>query len=140
MSSSILRQIVQNVPFLTRKLVRKQSEFSTTISELLESTGMTQRELADKLGKQESYVSKMLSGWSNPTLKTIVEFEVALGVDIIEFKIKPNKHQIASFIFETAYGIQNKLNTEQQNLISISPIKVETEPYLKFVDCTPSAA
>ena len=49
---------------------------------------MTQRELAEKLGKQESYVSKILAGWSNPTLKTIVEFEVALGKDIIDFNLE----------------------------------------------------
>ena len=88
MNKSLLKRVVESISPDKRKFVKRQGEFAAKIDELLEQTGMTQRELAEKLGKQESYVSKILAGWSNPTLKTIVEFEVALGKDFIDFNNK----------------------------------------------------
>ncbi|WP_083694531.1 helix-turn-helix transcriptional regulator [Chlorobium sp. KB01] len=87
MSNSLFQKVVEQIPSVTKKYVERQGEFAVKVNELLESTGMTQRELADKLGKKESYVSRILAGWSNPTLKTIVEFEAALGKDIIDFQL-----------------------------------------------------
>ncbi|NTU95289.1 MAG: helix-turn-helix transcriptional regulator, partial [Bacteroidales bacterium] len=46
--------------------------------------------LAEKLGKKESYISRVLSGNANPTLKTIAELEVALGEDVISFNLPKN--------------------------------------------------
>lgn len=88
MNKSLLKRVVESISPDKRKFVKRQGEFAAKIDEILEQTGMTQRELAEKLGKQESYVSKILAGWSNPTLKTIVEFEVALGKDIIDFNLE----------------------------------------------------
>lgn len=93
MNTSFFQKFVEQIPPFTKKYVERQGEFAVKLSELLESTGMTQRELAEKLGKKESYVSRMLAGWSNPTLKTIVEFEVALGKDIVDFNLDVKKVQ-----------------------------------------------
>lgn len=94
MTKSLLKRVVESISLDKRKFVKRQGEFAAKIDELLESTGMTQRELAKKLGKQESYVSKMLSGWSNPTLKTIAEFEVALGKDIVDFNLESTARSV----------------------------------------------
>lgn len=44
---------------------------------------ISQRELAAKLGKSESYVSRVLGGGVNLTIKTIAQFEAALKADIL---------------------------------------------------------
>ena len=107
MTKSLLQSVVESISLDKRKFVKRQGEFAAKIDELLESTGMTQRELAAKLGKQESYVSKILAGWSNPTLKTIVEFEVALGKDIIDFNLESTSHQVVSASsFQTRKSMQ----------------------------------
>ena len=93
MNTSFFQKFVEQIPPFTKKYVERQGEFAVKLSELLESTGMTQRELAEKLGKKESYVSRILAGWSNPTLKTIVEFEVALGKDILDFNLDIKRDQ-----------------------------------------------
>ena len=93
MNTSFFQKFVEQIPPFTKKYVERQGEFAVKLSELLESTGMTQRELAEKLGKKESYVSRILAGWSNPTLKTIVEFEVALGKDILDFNLDVKRDQ-----------------------------------------------
>ena len=45
---------------------------------------MTQKELAEKLGVKESFISRILAGHENLTLKTITKLESALESDIIQ--------------------------------------------------------
>lgn len=67
----------------------RQAEFelsfaiATRIDELLKRKGMTQRELAQKLGKKESEVSKWLTGRNNFTTNTLARISIALDAPII---------------------------------------------------------
>lgn len=64
-----------------------QMEMSVAIAnriyEILEAKGMTQKELAQKLGKTETEVSRWLSGTHNLTLSTICKISAALGEEIV---------------------------------------------------------
>ncbi|NTU74024.1 helix-turn-helix transcriptional regulator [Candidatus Roizmanbacteria bacterium] len=84
---------MDSIPSVTRQYVNRQVGFAATVAEKLKASGMTQRDLADRLGKKESYISRVLSGDANPTLKTISEFEVALGEDVITFNLQKNRSQ-----------------------------------------------
>ena len=56
---------------------------ATRIDEVLKRKGLTQRELAKRLGKRESEVSKWLTGRHNFTTNTIARISLALGATII---------------------------------------------------------
>lgn len=56
---------------------------ATRIDDVLKRKGMTQRELAHRLGKRESEVSKWLTGRHNFTTNTIARISLALGTNII---------------------------------------------------------
>lgn len=56
---------------------------ATRIDEVLKRKGMTQRELAQRLGKRESEVSKWLTGRHNFTTNTIARISLALREPII---------------------------------------------------------
>ena len=86
--TSLLKQTLAKISPYTKHFVKRQGEFALKVNELLDETGMTQRELAEKLGKKESYVSRVLSGWANPTFKTMTALEVALGIELIDFHLK----------------------------------------------------
>ena len=67
--------------------MKLQMEISVAVAnriyDILEAKGMTQKELALKLGKTETEVSRWLSGTHNLTLSTISKVSVALGEDIV---------------------------------------------------------
>lgn len=50
------------------------------IAGLLEDLGMSQRDLARRLGKSEAWVSKLVGGHQNLTLDTLTRVGIALGV------------------------------------------------------------
>ena len=66
---------------------KQQIELSVAIAnriyEILEIKGMTQKDLAQRLGKTETEVSRWLSGTHNLTLSTICKISTALGEDIV---------------------------------------------------------
>jgi len=53
------------------------------IVEVLKQKGMTRRDLANRLGKRESEISKWLTGRHNFTISTLSHISSALGQDII---------------------------------------------------------
>lgn len=50
----------------------------------LRANGMTQKELAERLGYSPQYVSKIVKGSENLTLETITKIEKVLGIKLIE--------------------------------------------------------
>jgi transcriptional regulator with XRE-family HTH domain len=63
--------------------VRKNLEISDQISDLLKEKGWSQKDLAQRLGKSESEVSKLLSGLHNLTLRSLAKIEAVLESDVI---------------------------------------------------------
>lgn len=59
------------------------AEIIARIDVLLKEKGMTQRDLAQKLGKSEAVVSRWTSGFPNLTLKSIAALSTALGEPLI---------------------------------------------------------
>jgi transcriptional regulator with XRE-family HTH domain len=82
-SKSRLRQDVEQIASSEKRFYRKNDDVVTRIHELKDEQGLTQKELADAVGKTPSYVSRVLSGGVNLTLETIAEFEEALGAEIL---------------------------------------------------------
>lgn len=68
--------------------IRKETAFSFAVSDkihtLLTDRGMTQKELAKKMGKTDAEVSVWLSGQHNFTLRTLAKISVVLGEDLIQ--------------------------------------------------------
>jgi transcriptional regulator with XRE-family HTH domain len=51
-----------------------------TIAALMRSQGVSQRELARRVGRSEGWISRVLNGRNNTTLKTVADLAWALGV------------------------------------------------------------
>jgi len=67
-------------PRLTYERELLFGEAIETVAALLESQEISQRELADRIGRSEARVSRILKGGENTTLKTIADLGYALGI------------------------------------------------------------
>jgi transcriptional regulator with XRE-family HTH domain len=63
------------------------------VDSILQKQGKSQRDLATKLGKSESEISKWLSGEHNITLRSLAKLQAALGEPIILFPIELEKKE-----------------------------------------------
>ena len=63
--------------------VQLSADIIARIDSLLKQKGMTQKDLARKMGRSEAVISRWTSGFPNLTLKSIAEISTALGEPLI---------------------------------------------------------
>lgn len=80
----LLAESIASIP----KDLEKKLEISYSISDKLynemQKQGITQRELANRMNKRPSEISKWLRGTHNFTINTLVDISFAIGVDLIK--------------------------------------------------------
>ncbi|MCH5230548.1 MAG: helix-turn-helix transcriptional regulator [Muribaculaceae bacterium] len=82
-TNPLFRECLSKVTEKTRAEFNLSFEIADRIAAILKSKGMTQKELAAKMGKRESEISKWLTGRHNFTTNTIAGISCALGEPII---------------------------------------------------------
>jgi|SRR5665647_901223 len=102
--SAVVERLRAKIQPDNRVFVRKNLEISDQISDLLKEKGWTQKDLAQRLGKSESEVSKLLSGLHNLTLRSLAKIEAVLESDvIITPKVASKKYTSIEYVKLTMY-------------------------------------
>ena len=83
MRSHIAKQILESTPEDVRIYTRLYADIVVRIHELLDAKDLTQKALAEKLGKQPSEISKWLKGDHNFTLRSLAKLQAELGEPLI---------------------------------------------------------
>ena len=81
--NALFRQCLAAIPEEQKAEFELSFEIAERISELLKEKNLTQKDLAQKLHKRESEISKWLTGRHNFTMQTIAKIETALGCKLI---------------------------------------------------------
>lgn len=63
--------------------LRYSQKIAMQMLDKMEQTGMTQQQLAQKMGCSQQYVSKILKGKENLSLETLFKIENTLGIHIL---------------------------------------------------------
>ena len=83
MRSKVAKRIQDETPEEVRIFVRQYTDIVVRINKIMETKGNTQKDLADRMQKKPSEISKWLKGNHNLTLKTLAKLEAELGEPII---------------------------------------------------------
>lgn len=109
-----------------RRLLRQEElilEITEALIEALESEGISKTDLASRLGKTKGFVSQILTGGRNLTLRTIADVADALGyrIDITCEKIR--EKETGSII------ALNDYKRKVQRWVMPDPIVIKVQPY-----------
>ena len=69
-------------PSASARMLDYVMDFCFMVEDRLEELGMSRTDLAERLGKRPSSVTRVLSGTANVTLQTIAEYDAALDLGI----------------------------------------------------------
>lgn len=86
-----------------RRLLRQEElilEVTEILSQTLEKEGITKKELADRLGKTKGFVSQVLAGGRNLTLRTVADI-----ADALECRIRIDCEQLQQKKEETMVSL-----------------------------------
>lgn len=83
MRSRMAQKMHETVPQEEREFVKLYTNLVLKIHHALKAQGLSQKELAAKMGKKPSEISKWLNG-HNLTLKTIAKLQAELNITLLE--------------------------------------------------------
>lgn len=75
--------MMAKMPEETKIFVDKYADIIVRVNQLLEEKGLSQKDLAEKMDKAPSEISKWLKGEHNFTLRSIAKLEAELGETIL---------------------------------------------------------
>ncbi len=81
--NELFRQCLASIPEEQKAEFELSFGIAERISEVLKSKNLTQKDFAKQIHKQESEISKWMTGRHNFTVQTIAKIETALGCKLI---------------------------------------------------------
>jgi transcriptional regulator with XRE-family HTH domain len=87
------RKALRDIDPVKQALHSLLSDLTARIGQILDADDeLSQRELARRIGRDEAYVSRVLAGGVNVTLKTVAAFDVALNTRLLRVEgVSPKK-------------------------------------------------
>ena len=89
----------KEIPKEIADFVNKSFDIVDRIHEILETKGLEQKDLAKLLGKNESEISKWMTGTHNFTIKTITKIENVLDASILKIEDKKSSKMSTQVLF-----------------------------------------
>lgn len=118
--SKLLKDLLKQVPAEVSRYVELSDDVARHIESALQARSMTQKELAKRLGKKESEISKWLTGRHNFTIKSIAKIETALECDLVFTRSRAE---------EELHRVQTQLAASVDNIFSAPIVIVSNPPY-----------
>ena len=82
---SLLDQLLDNITPEEQHRTDNRMLLAVRIADVMQEKGISQTQLAQKLGKSHSVITKWLSGTQNFTIDTLSDIESALGITLFQF-------------------------------------------------------
>lgn len=108
--TNVLDKIRKRIPSFKKRMMNISFDIVSQIFEYMKMEDMTQKELAKKMGKKESEISKWLSGGHNFTIETVAKIEEVLKKKILV---------VPMYALE---DLNIKINNTKNIIINIQPV------------------
>lgn len=114
-NKNIFDQKFDQISFMEKRWHSAMDDIAARISSLMEQQELTQDAVATRMGKHKSYISRVLSGGVNLTIKTIAEFEEALGSPLMQIVVEEQVKPIRRRKKPELAGIDNAVSVNAGN-------------------------
>lgn len=129
MGSKIARRLLGETPLETRIFVRMYGDVVVRVHQLLREKGWTQQDLAKKLKKTPSEISKWLRGDHNFTMRSLAKLEAELGASIIYVPKRDSFHVQRSGTLKSTASKAEPVSTKVVfQTLTGKPVAPQNEP------------
>jgi transcriptional regulator with XRE-family HTH domain len=82
---SLLDQLLESITPIEQNRTNNRMLLAARIADVMREKGISQKALAEKLGKKHSVITLWLSGTHNFTCETLSDIEIALDIKLFQF-------------------------------------------------------
>ena len=125
MTKRLFEEALREVPESVKLLVEYQHVISERLAAELEAQGITQREFAARVEKDESVISEVLAASKNLTLRTIAELSCALKTDLLGMVHKMRIQEFTTSMTVDSHNIQHLVLKQDHTGIQIGVFTTE---------------
>jgi transcriptional regulator with XRE-family HTH domain len=133
MKSQFVKNMIKEMPEDIKLFSSIYAELTLKISETLKEKGLTQKDLADKLDKRPSEISKWLNGEHNFTLRSLCKLQCELDIKLIEVPRQIKFTAIKSDEFISKKTISWEAKTSKKSTNKVIPISRNVEYTNKYM-------
>lgn len=116
MRSKIFQEILDNTPEDVDIFVRWYADLVIRINQLLNEKGISKKELAERLDKKPSEISRWLNGEHNFTLRSIAKLQAELGEPLLEIANHKTQTEFIGNFFITEHKFTVLRNVDSKNV------------------------
>ncbi len=108
--SNIMQSLLSKADPMETCRTKNRMLMAALIQDAMELKKITKKQLAEKLKKSPSIVSRYLSGTQNLTIDTLSDLEYILGVDFMQTEAKEKPTQIECIMVSSQDAIVSPIN------------------------------
>lgn len=116
MKSKIFQEILDNTPKDVEIFVDWYADLVVRVNQILREKGISKKELAEKLEKKPSEISKWLNGEHNFTLRSIAKLQAELGEPLLEIANHKTQPEFIGNFFITEHKFTVLRNVDSKNV------------------------
>lgn len=124
MKSQFVKNMINEIPEDIKLFSSIYAELTLKINEALKSQGLSKKELAEKLEKKPSEISKWLNGEHNFTLRSLCKLQCELGVELIRIPKEDNFNELFTDNYTSHESIKWESKVSKKSKCKIIPLDV----------------
>lgn len=132
MKNKFFKKVLDETPAEVEIYVRLYADLVLRIHQVMKEKGLNQKELAAKLEKKPSEISKWLNGEHNFTFKSVAKLQAVLGASLLEVPAsKPvTNFQTASTVRLSMYKAIEKPRRNKSKIIPLKTKRINEGAYV----------
>lgn len=124
MKSQFVKNMINEIPEDIKLFSSIYAELTLKINEALKSQGLSKKELAKKLEKKPSEISKWLNGEHNFTLRSLCKLQCELGVELIRIPKEDDFNELFNDNYTSHESIKWESKVTKKSNCKIIPLDV----------------
>jgi|SRR5690606_6053951 len=124
MKSQFVKNMINEIPEDIKLFSSIYAELTLKINEALKSQGLSKKELAEKLEKKPSEISKWLNGEHNFTLRSLCKLQCELGVELIRIPKEDDFNELLNDNYTSHESIKWESKVRKKSTCKIIPLDV----------------
>lgn len=124
MKSQFVKNMINEIPEDIKLFSSIYAELTLKINEALKSQGLSKKDLAERLEKKPSEISKWLNGEHNFTLRSLCKLQCELGIELIKIPREEDLKELSNEVYTSHESLKWESKISKKSTCKVIPLNI----------------